>query len=114
MEIMTLWGGAVAEELVMAGSEGLQADLLDAKDRLVYTYWLGTAEPESEEGRAYLEWLRLRTKNGFQKRHWQAVLPALTEALLEGETIEYETAKRVIEDTIEAQPNLALSRAKEK
>jgi hypothetical protein len=100
---------------VFGDSEGTKADIDDAKDLLEGASWLEDKSRKSEEVRAYLDWLRLRTKNKFQKQpFWRAVLDALTNALLENETVEYNTCTKIIDDVIQAQVNPALIKVKKK
>ena len=115
-EIMTLWGGAVAEKLILEGNaRGMHEDLAAAKDCLEGKDWLGTFDQAGPEVAAYLEWMRIRTTNKFQKRPgWRDALDKVAAALLERETIPYAEAKKIIEDATSSQPNPDRDKIKER
>jgi ATP-dependent Zn protease len=111
-EIMVLWGGAVAEELVFGDSRGKEADLADADALLEGVGWLGHNCSGGEEAPAYLRWLQIRTRKTLQKQpSWRKALDAVADELLRSETIDYQTAKRIISNATDRM-SPALAKAK--
>jgi ATP-dependent Zn protease len=110
-EIVTLLGGVVAEELVLGDFEGGKADLAAIQKLVKHAPCLEHKNPQGEEAKAYLGWLRIRTKNKFRKQPWRDALNALADELLEKETTQYRDLKNVIERIVSAQ-NRALNKLK--
>jgi ATP-dependent Zn protease len=110
-EIVTLLGGAAAEELMFGNSEGDQADMGNAYGLLEGVTRLEDKGSDGEEAKAYLGWLRIRIKNKFRKPAERKALNAVAQELLKSETIQYSAAKNIIEGIISAQ-NSALQKVK--
>jgi ATP-dependent Zn protease len=113
-ELLTLWGGAVAEEVIYGDSRGEKADVADAKNLVQGACWLEDKSADGEEVTAYLKWLRLRTKNKVQNHGGGAVLEKLAKRLLEKGSLSYSEARKIIADQLQARANPALEATKKR
>jgi hypothetical protein len=113
-EIVVLWGGAIAEELLLGNAKGARADLMDAQDLLQTAEWIIKHPGNRLEARAYLEWMRIHTRNLFLTHHGRSVVGQVTRELLQQKHIPYSTAKQLIGRAISRARNPTLDKVRRK
>jgi ATP-dependent Zn protease len=93
-QIMTLWAGTLAEELIggQANPDGAGHDF-DVISSLAL-YMCG----DSEETDAYIEWLRLHSRNTLKTPFVRIAINAITDALLERETLTGKQIRSVVRE----------------